>query len=61
MITMQKIRKFYYGKEEHILKELNKEVILTAEAIDTLVEEMTERDEMACKGEVKGISVCGVN
>ena len=43
------------------MKELNKAVILTAEAIDTLVEEMTEREEMACKGEVKGISVCGVN
>jgi len=43
------------------MQELNKEIILSAEAIDTLVEEMAEREEMGCKGDIKGINICFVN
>lgn len=44
------------------MKELNKEFILTTEAVDELIEELAVREEMsACKGNVIGIKVCGVN
>lgn len=43
------------------MKELNKEFILTTEAVDELIEELAVREEMACKGDVTGITVCGVN
>ena len=43
------------------MQELNKEMILTADAIDTLVEEMAEREEMGCKGDAKAINICFIN
>lgn len=43
------------------MESLNKEFEFTNETLDTLIEEMTDREEMACKGDVTGITVCGVN
>jgi len=43
-----------------MLKELNKE-ITNEQNIDVLIEELLEREEFACKGEVTGISICVVN
>lgn len=41
--------------------ELNKEVAATEESIDMLVDELTSRDEMACKGHVVGAEGCFIN
>ena len=43
------------------MKELNKEMPANTEDINLLLEELSSREEMACKGYVKGAGVCGVN
>ena len=39
------------------MKELNKEIDITAETIDTVMEEIADRDEPLCKGYVCGIDL----
>jgi len=43
------------------MKELNKEMPINGEDINLLMEELSDREEMACKGHAVGAEVCGVN